>query len=213
MELERRIEQLEQEVEILKHQIQETLLDIQEKMLNRTHPSLRTATHEQPEEREPEEETPLNERPTQLHRPKNTPAREPEQPRQQPRAAKANKVVSITEYTGAAPKNGAVPEFKDIDWEELDRMEAWVLRKLKAMGIAKTRKLIRLHMTKGRISKDMAAALMQFVALYDKQQQPSTGDAPAERKDEEPGEQNLILRLIAGVSNAGTSITKGRKHG
>jgi len=212
MELERRVEQLEQEVEILKHQIQETLLDIQEKMLNRTHPSLRSA-HQPPEEDEEDEALSPNERPTQLSRPKREAPREcqPEQNRpQQPNSVKANKVVSITEYTGSASKNAAMPEFTGVDWEELDRMEAWVLHKLKSMGIAKTRKLIRLHMSKGRMSKEMGTALMQFVSLYDKKQQ----EPPTEQtQQEEPEEQNLILRLIAGVSNAGMGRSKGRKHG
>jgi len=104
MELERRIEQLEQEVEILKHQIQETLLDIQEKMLNRTHPALRSASQE-PQEEDDEFLSP-NERPTQISRPKGLSQPELEQTQSQPTsqpplpAKPKNKVVSITEFTG-----------------------------------------------------------------------------------------------------------------
>jgi len=208
MELERRIEKLEQEVEILKHQIQETLLEIQEKMLNNTYPSLRSSAQTQPE---PEEELSPSERPTQLHRPESKSQQREQRHTQNPQPPK-QKVVSITDYTGTPAKNAPVPETSDIDWEELDRMESWVLHKLKSLGIAKTRKLIRLHMSKGRMSKEMGMALTQFVSLYDKQQrEPApTGAKQEEPAQEEPGEQNLILRLIAGVSNAGT---KGRKHG
>ncbi|MCA9912766.1 MAG: hypothetical protein KC496_05440, partial [Anaerolineae bacterium] len=165
---------------------------------------------------EPDDFISPNERPTQLSRPKGLPQPEPEQSHPQPAPKPKNKVVSISEFTGKPSNTPPVPEVSGIDWEELDRMEAWVLRKLKSMGIARTRKLIRLHVTKGRLSKDMAAALMQFVALYDQQMEKRQQDqqSPTQAEDnQDEGEQNLILRLIAGVSSTGTNRNKGRKHG
>lgn len=207
MDLERKVQHLEQEVEILKQQVQETPLGIQEQLLMRSHPGLRS-----------DDTPPSDERPTQPYRPPLE-ERLPKQPSQpsppapqappkveQKRPEKRSKVVSLQALTGVAP----APTPQGIDWAELDRLEAWALHKMKAMGIARTRKLIRMHMSKGRINEEIAAALLQFVALYENQKQrPAQEQAAPSPKVAEPKSDdkhhNLILRLIAGVSNAGIS--------
>ena len=243
MDLERRVQVLEQEVEILKNQVQETLLDIQEKVLTQTYPSLRaednvTSNHQ--DERsggfQRQEDYANNDIPVrQVHA--NQVQTKPPESVSQPVNQHRQKVVSLDAFSSGHRQNGAnalQPDpVEDVDWERLEVLERWTLNKIERIGVNKTYKLLKSYLEQGRIDRNTFEALVAVVKLYSKPrnkkpaqptqkpvQRPSAQHRPRPRQkptpseeDEDNGNHNLILRLIAGVSNASVGMSKGKKNG
>jgi hypothetical protein len=280
MNLEQRVQALEQEVELLKAQIQATLLDIQEQLLNNTYPTLRaegtsvqaqaapevraaspatalpikrvTLTESEPDDdldvEEDVQQIPVVRKKVQLEEltqpslPERTerPAKQV-QPEPQPRPARRERIEpTVTDQ----------PDESLHDWNEL---ENWVSQKVETMGIKRTRELIDLYARQERFTRQERELLMQFVDIYDddeEQQQtviptsfsrtPSSEPlkiapqtravvedlraelrekrAKSNRKQEIRPEdlseqQGLMLRLIAGILNAGDDETPAPRNG
>lgn len=268
MNLEQRVQALEQEVELLKAQIQATLLDIQEQLLNNTYPTLRaegTSVQAQPApevraappatalpikrvtltESEPDDDLAVEEDVQQIPVVrKKVQLEEPTQPSLPERTERPARQVRIE------PTVTDQPDESLHDWNEL---ENWVSQKVETMGIKRTRELIDLYARQERFTRQERELLMQFVDIYDddeEQQQtviptsfsrtPSSEPlkiapqtravvedlraelrekrAKSNRKQEIRPEdlseqQGLMLRLIAGILNAGDDETPAPRNG
>jgi archaellum component FlaD/FlaE len=111
----------------------------------------------------------------------------------------------------------------------------WVQNKVEQVGVNRTWELIQLYAQKGRITpevRDMLLGALSAYGQYDPDTSPETfqdysmqqdqsarsGSAASSSpvsEDGEPGEvtQRLVLKLIAGVQNAGAGIGRRKKHG
>lgn len=207
MDLEKRVQVLEKEVHILKGEIQALLLDMQDYLLNQTHPELRGITPQTQQQYREDDATQPN--------PPNSLRYE---------AAEADVPATIEVETEPAPpakakdKNGWIPYHK---------LEAWTLQKLREQGVPYTRKAVDHHAMQGKFDPEYYDSIMQFIDLYElKLQSQREATVPSKaavtqssrsklsHKAKQPkshsndGESNLILRLIAGVQNAGIGITR-----
>ncbi len=121
-------------------------------------------------------------------------------------------------------QNGRRPQPQPTSTPDL---EEWVHNKIEQVGIRQTLELIQLYAEQKRITPEMREELLQFVAASRKngangtpallsaaqsaiQPQPAALSEPGSA-DEEP--QKLVLKLIAGVQNAGAGIGRRKKRG
>lgn len=149
------------------------------------------------------------------------------------------KVVSLEAFSGGHRQNGAnalqSDPVENVDWERLESLEQWTLNKIERIGVNKTYKLLKSYLEQGRIDRNTFDALVAVVKLYAKpkkkksaqssqksaqrkptqqaQPRPRPQSKPAPPEEEGDGKHNLILRLIAGVSNASVGMSKGKKNG
>lgn len=157
MDLEQRVQALEQELQILKNQIQVTLLDIQEQLLSNTYPGLRSGDA-------PQQSNPASSRVSP----------EPEEPG---RPAAPVRKVSFSalgdEQTSAAqtPPTISQSQSSNHNWQAMAELEAWASEKIEAIGVEQTGELIEMYATKGRFNEDTRDILLEFVALYGRNQQ------------------------------------------
>lgn len=129
----------------------------------------------------------------------------------------------------------SAPFVVETDWETLANLEEWSANKIEALGVARTQKLIRAYGQQGRFTNQIMSALLQFVALYDEEHSSAlpTPDNPDELpsyfsdtdddyydyEDDEDVEDHpeenrrTVLRLIAGIQNAGAGIRGKRRNG
>lgn len=219
MNLERRVKDLEQEVAILKGQIQETLLEIHDKLLTNQYADLRTAenrpTH--PMIQPPAAQTPKHDTAPRKHD-----------------HAPNSKVVTLKDFVENATLPDADQDVNQdddlditgaLDWDQLEKSEEWALRVAKRVGFQNTRELIQNMMAEGQITEANGRALLKYLKLYarrvaDQRRAKREGHEPeqdelarqkkstAQDDEDENVSRNLILRLIAGVGNAGMRSKK-----
>jgi hypothetical protein len=140
-------------------------------------------------------------------------------PKWPPKLAVPDPVVSAPPTTSLTLSSGP-------DWTSLNRLAEWVGNKVKDIGIDATKDIIELNAQRGTFSPEVKAALTQLVALYDEDGALNTGkiDAALEGLNKPPEidpedsralqqseTSRLILRLIAGVQNAGAGIPRKKK--
>lgn len=136
-------------------------------------------------------------------------------------------------------KQPAQPE--QVDWKKLEELEEWTINKIAKIGAKRTYKLLHTYAEQGRIDTYTLNALSELVKLYAKpksgnsaqKESRSSNSAPRPAQNRSTNNQqermarvraqqqqnadgadenkNLILRLIAGVSNASIGISKGNK--
>lgn len=220
MNLERRVKDLEQEVAILKGQIQETLLEIHDKLLTNQYADLRTADNrpgQRPMIQPPASQTPKFDQVPRNHE-----------------HAPNSKVVTLKDFV----ENATLPDADEegdldsdfaspVDWDQLEKSEEWALRVAKRVGFQNTRELIQNMMADGQITEANGHALLKSLKLYarrvsDQRRAKREGQEPEhvantmqkkstaqdDDDDDENVNRNLILRLIAGVGNAGMRSKK-----
>jgi hypothetical protein len=135
----------------------------------------------------------------------------------------------------------APPLITEADWASLELLEEWTKKRVYELGVQRTRGLIRDYEQQGRFNAEIRDALLQLVTIIEADEAPaytSHPRLPANPKTNLPGErptqpsrprqlaeycvdpgdeadatQNLVLRLIAGVQNAGAGITRRKKDG
>jgi hypothetical protein len=97
---------------------------------------------------------------------------------------------------------------------EQANLEAWVRNKVEQVGVDRTWELIQLYTQKGHITSEIRDTLLQALAPYAEQTEPERPQRrvalPPTDEDEEPGDntQRMVLRLIAGVQNAGVGLAR-----
>ena len=148
--------------------------------------------------------------------------------------------VRQVETVGEAPpprRRAAAPQMpppspqavEETDWVNRVRLEEWTRAKLEKLGPKNTRKLLRQHVNEGRITAEVAQSLEPVIELYEAsgsgkdkkgvkpQRQPEIPQEPdttvTQNSAEDDSQQNLVLRLIAGINNAGAGVKWNRKHG
>lgn len=133
-----------------------------------------------------------------------------------------------------APNGWASDITETQQWLPTHKLESWALRKLNKYGAQRTRKLVEHHASEGNLDEEQVGLLMQFIDLYELKHRsapsipptpPSASDhqtvsvpAPQAPEDveiefQDENKSNLILRLIAGVQNAGIGITRRNPDG
>lgn len=183
MDLEKRVEQLEQELQILKNQIQPSLLDIREFVLTNAYPSLRA-------------EAPATPRPVVYREPE--PEAAPETPLPV-RKVNLNEVETQPVSTQPRPVEEQLSTHK-MNWSALHKLEDWVSRKVEKYGVQRTIRFIDKSAESGKISSDTHELLLKLVNLH---------QAGHEQPEEETTDRrNIVLRLIAGVGNAGANVKR-----
>jgi hypothetical protein len=105
-------------------------------------------------------------------------------------------IVAQTELLGKA------------DWDTLELLEDWVTRKIKQFGPKHTRELIKAYADQGHFDMRMKAILLQLASIISSED--GTPPAPVPQEEEELP-QKTILRLIAGLQNAGITSNGRRK--
>lgn len=131
------------------------------------------------------------------------------------------------------------PKARRDGWIPPHKLEEWATRKLKKYGVEQTRQIINQQAIQGNIEADQYDMLMQFVDLYELKHRPADADTfedepnaaktvpnrsklrtpsddAAEQStppDDVEAKSSLILRLIAGVQNAGIGITRRSDNG
>lgn len=221
MNLERRVKDLEQEVAILKGQIQETLLEIHDKLLTNQYADLRSA----------------DSRPAQLPmiQPPAAQTQKFDQGARKHENAPNSKVVTLKDFVENATLPDADDDddldsdfASQEDWDQIEKSEEWALRVAKRVGFQGTRELIQNMMADGQITEANGRALLKYLKLYARRvadqrrakheghepeqdghrtQKKSTAQDDGDEEDENVS-RNLILRLIAGVGNAGMRSKK-----
>lgn len=109
------------------------------------------------------------------------------------------------------------------DWATLEMLENWVGRKVQQFGTRHTRELIKAYAAQGRFDIRMKGALLQLVEIISMEDPPLAGSTPpvlpttpkkrAASDEEEEPPQTTILRLIAGIQNAGTNTGRRKPRG
>jgi hypothetical protein len=218
MELEQRVQALEQELQILKNQIQVTLLEIQEQLLTNSYPTLRADqnTASQP-----------------------TPSALPNPAAQTHKVdvPYVNQWGADLEETQVSRPNGfprkqsstrTTSKVEDNDWTTRADLERWVRSRIEKLGLAQTCDLIHEYQERGRFSSNVCRSMLEYAEQYDaqllteavkvKQARPAAKPKKNTRKpDPQPEtvkhseEQSVVLRLIAGVANAGAGVTWRKK--
>lgn len=127
------------------------------------------------------------------------------------------------------------PPVKGVDWTTLADLETWVQEKLIQLGTQRTRELIEMYAEQERFTRKIEKALLKFIDQHEeqhhtvmnsKQRRTRTAEVPAvtvnaaappaPRADAAPEDhetRNVVLRLIAGVNNAGANVKWTRKNG
>lgn len=123
------------------------------------------------------------------------------------------------------------PFVTETNWQNLNELEEWACQKVDQIGVKRTKKLIANYAKQGRMTTEEKEALLKFVSVYGTERhakangssdhdtlislttakQARAANGRAVRNGEEP-RQNLILRLIAGVQNAGIA-DRSKRHG
>lgn len=223
MDLEQRVEILEKEVELLKGEIQALLLDMQDYLLSQAHPELR------------------GELPVQAVHPVAQPPASPTAPEQQPPAVPSPPPVRAV--PAPPQPNVSDPDDTDLgtsptlpgsamftDTKSPEKLQEWTMHKLKRSGSTRTREVLNRYLVNGRLSAEQYEGAMQIVERYgeaaDKMRASRTTETPppappianpkprsSNAKDESNEQTNLVLRLIAGVHNAGIGVTRRQRNG
>lgn len=130
----------------------------------------------------------------------------------------------------------SAPFIVETDWETLANLEEWAANKVDAIGVTRTQKLIHVYGQQGRFTHQIMSALLQFVLLYEEER--TDGLPSADKHDDLPGyfddddinddsdlydyedeevnpvqNRKTVLRLIAGIQNAGAGIRGKRRNG
>ncbi len=136
----------------------------------------------------------------------------------------------LTEGDDAPPFITQTELISEADWASLALLESWAEQKVAQIGTKRTKDLIRAYASEGRFDAKMKDALLQLVTIIDSEderaqaaasaQEPPVSSraskraAPAQASSEsDPLSQHLILKLIAGVQNAGTKNGRRKNHG
>ena len=139
------------------------------------------------------------------------------------------KTTSVPQRKSLPPQPEAIPSDESTTWIALKPLAEWVGQKVKAIGVNRTRDFVKQSAQKGHFTAEVKDALLQLVALYDEDGSLNTQglDAVLEALSETPipvqlkplsntekdENQRLVLRLIAGVQNAGAGIVRRKKNG
>jgi hypothetical protein len=120
-----------------------------------------------------------------------------------------------------------IPSFiTEAEWVNLEMLEEWVNKRVEKIGAKRTRALIKKYEADGRLSIKTRDVLLQLISIVGIEQTPEPVQPPPpptrehtpppdltpEVKKEEEPPHNTILKLIAGVQNAGAS-TRRKKNG
>ncbi len=118
-----------------------------------------------------------------------------------------------------------IPAFiTEAEWVSLEMLEEWVNKRVEKYGAKRTRALIKQYEAEGRLSTKTRDMLLQIISIVGIEQTPEPAPAPPphdhvpptdlvpEARQEDETRQNTILKLIAGVQNAGAS-TRRKKNG
>lgn len=135
------------------------------------------------------------------------------------------------------PASAPAKKEKADTFETLSRMDAWVCNKIEHLGAQRTRSLIYTYAEQGRFNAPTTKALLQLVDAYEAEnpapssngreqtprpaaaqptRQPHAEPDPAlfDATDDGEGEpRSLVLRLIAGVGNAGAGVFRRSGNG
>ncbi len=110
----------------------------------------------------------------------------------------------------------------EADWASLSLLESWTEEKVAQIGAKRTQDLIRAFASQGRFDAKMRDALLQLVSIISSEEEraqaqalPAVPAAPSRAKtgNNNSLSQSLILKLIAGVQNAGTDVSRRKNHG
>jgi hypothetical protein len=112
----------------------------------------------------------------------------------------------------------------EADWAVLGQLETWVNYRVREYGASYTREMIAVYEAQGRFDSKVKKVLLQLVSIIAAEGRetspskaavgPIRSEAAASRKDD--GNQpspRLILKLIAGVQNAGVGTSRRNDHG
>jgi hypothetical protein len=112
----------------------------------------------------------------------------------------------------------------EADWASLALLESWTSRQVQESGARRTRELIQMYAVQGRFDARIRDALLQLVTIVSEDGElptalpgtraptrSATDSQTAAQGDLPP--QNMILKLIAGVQNAGTHTGRRKKRG
>jgi hypothetical protein len=163
--------------------------------------------------------------------PRVAPARNcPEPPPPSPKTAAEPAMPSAAPVTAnrrrdagsAHPNSGGS---RQLNGEEVARLKQWVIRKLEKHGLSATEDLIKSYVANQRIPEELEPVLLRHAARQAARvaapppsppaSQPSAPppapdrDLPDFMEDEDDERTNVVLRLIAGIQNAG--VGKWRK--
>ncbi len=109
------------------------------------------------------------------------------------------------------------------DWTRMAQLETWFNQHVAKSSLEKTREFIEEQAAGGFISADDHKILLEFLNIRDQQVQESTLRTAAHPTPgtEEPSDpiaghdslsRTLVLKLMAGIQNIGTSTVKGQKN-
>ncbi len=224
MDLEKRVEELEKEVELLKVQIQATLLDIQETLLTRSYPDLRVDDdHRSAPSTRPDVRSAVLATEDGDHTRWQNPVRQvrinseeehAQEPTSQPAVVRAVKVpaapppdITRPQYTEAAPRPKAARNPVANQPKPSQPPQKGVTPPQAPAKPANTQARTRTSAASQTVpSKSSDAAKSATNRTAPK----ATTPAEAETAASIPEQNSLVLRLIAGIHNAGAGISKKR---
>ncbi|MBI5958727.1 MAG: hypothetical protein HY866_08330 [Chloroflexi bacterium] len=131
----------------------------------------------------------------------------------------------VTEAADVPPFIIQTELITEADWASLSLLESWAEQKVQQIGAKHTKELIKAYAAQGRFDSKMKEALLQLVTIISSEDDlplapytppadpPKHGATSQPDADTEQLPQNLILKLIAGVQNAGTNTTRRKNNG
>lgn len=104
------------------------------------------------------------------------------------------------------------------DWTRLARLEDWFNHQVAKNGLQRTRELIEAERKSGEISPEDHNILLQFLSIREQyteaEPQNSSNVESVEDTSSDALTRSLVLKLAAGIQNAGTSTVRWqKKHG